>query len=193
MSSPVSSFPAEVALNPSEARQRNVASWAVTAGTTISRAAPGATSSSAMTVPTSSSAERTPTNEYRDQTRPCSADSSRKVPGPPASLRYTPTGVSPYAVRVEDLSITYRTTFERKPTLKQAIVRLGRGQRAVREVQALKHVSFDVMGHIPTYWLITRTEGCSAVCGLEPMVGLELVHCEGLWFNDRSMGLSAYV
>ena len=48
------------------------------------------------------------------------------------------------AVRVTDLSITYRSTFERKPTLKQALVRFGRGQRAVREVQALRNVSFDV-------------------------------------------------
>jgi ABC-type polysaccharide/polyol phosphate transport system ATPase subunit len=45
---------------------------------------------------------------------------------------------------VDDLSITYRTTFERKPTLKQALVRFGRGQRAVREVEAVKHVSFEV-------------------------------------------------
>jgi teichoic acid transport system ATP-binding protein len=51
---------------------------------------------------------------------------------------------SPYAVRVEDLSITYRTTFEKKPTLKQAITRLGRGQRAVKEIQALTDVTFDV-------------------------------------------------
>ena len=50
----------------------------------------------------------------------------------------------PLAVRVEDLSITYRTTFERKPTLKQALVRFGRGQRAVKEIEALKHVSFDI-------------------------------------------------
>jgi teichoic acid transport system ATP-binding protein len=48
------------------------------------------------------------------------------------------------AVRVQDLSITYRTTFERKPTLKQALVRFGRGQRAVREVEAIKNVSFEV-------------------------------------------------
>ena len=48
------------------------------------------------------------------------------------------------AVRVEDVSITYRTTFERKPTLKQALVRFGRGERAVRLVEALKHVSFEV-------------------------------------------------
>jgi teichoic acid transport system ATP-binding protein len=48
------------------------------------------------------------------------------------------------AVKVDDVSITYRTTFERKPTLKQALVRFGRGERAVREVQALKNVSFEV-------------------------------------------------
>ena len=53
-------------------------------------------------------------------------------------------GHHPLAVKVNDLSITYRTTFERKPTLKQALVRFGRGQRAVREVHALKNVSFEV-------------------------------------------------
>jgi ABC-type polysaccharide/polyol phosphate transport system ATPase subunit len=50
----------------------------------------------------------------------------------------------PLTVKVEDLHITYRTTFERLPTFKNAVVRLGRGQRAVREVHALKGVSFDV-------------------------------------------------
>jgi teichoic acid transport system ATP-binding protein len=55
-----------------------------------------------------------------------------------------PNGDLPLAVKVDDLSITYRTTFERKPTLKQALVRFGRGQRAVREVEAIKNVSFDV-------------------------------------------------
>jgi teichoic acid transport system ATP-binding protein len=59
--------------------------------------------------------------------------------GPIASA--TPPGL---AVKVDNVSITYRTTFERKPTLKQALVRFGRGQRAVREVQALKDVSFEV-------------------------------------------------
>lgn len=53
-------------------------------------------------------------------------------------------GRSEFAVKVEDLSITYRTTFERKPTLKTALVRFGRGQRAVKEVHAIKDVSFDV-------------------------------------------------
>ena len=50
----------------------------------------------------------------------------------------------PLAVRVKDLSITYRTTFEKRPTLKQALIRFGRGQRATREVEAIKNVSFDV-------------------------------------------------
>ncbi len=48
------------------------------------------------------------------------------------------------AVSVQHLSITYRTTFERVPTFKNAIVRFGRGERALVEVQALKDVSFDV-------------------------------------------------
>ncbi|MDR1826042.1 MAG: ABC transporter ATP-binding protein [Bifidobacteriaceae bacterium] len=50
----------------------------------------------------------------------------------------------PPAVVVEDLSITYRTTFEKVPTLKSAIVRLGRGEKAVREVHAIQHLSFEV-------------------------------------------------
>ncbi|MFN8156015.1 MAG: ABC transporter ATP-binding protein [Candidatus Nanopelagicales bacterium] len=47
-------------------------------------------------------------------------------------------------VSVQDVSITYRTSFEKRPTLKDAVVRLGRGQKSVREVQAVKNVSFDV-------------------------------------------------
>ena len=53
-------------------------------------------------------------------------------------------GDIPLTVKVNDLSITYRTTFERKPTLKQTLVRFGRGQRAVREIEAIKNISFDV-------------------------------------------------
>ncbi|TCN39275.1 ABC-2 type transport system ATP-binding protein/lipopolysaccharide transport system ATP-binding protein/teichoic acid transport system ATP-binding protein [Kribbella orskensis] len=48
------------------------------------------------------------------------------------------------AVKVQDVSITYRTTFERVPTFKSALVRFGRGERAVREVKAVQNVSFDV-------------------------------------------------
>ncbi|PFG69362.1 ABC-2 type transport system ATP-binding protein/teichoic acid transport system ATP-binding protein [Propionibacteriaceae bacterium ES.041] len=48
------------------------------------------------------------------------------------------------AVRVQDLRITYKTTFEKRPTLKQAVVRFGRGTRQVHTVEALKGISFDV-------------------------------------------------
>ena len=61
-----------------------------------------------------------------------------------SSLSDLPEIESPLAVRVQDLSITYRTTFERKPTLKQTLVRFGRGQRAVREVRAIRNMSFEV-------------------------------------------------
>jgi teichoic acid transport system ATP-binding protein len=59
-------------------------------------------------------------------------------------LSVSSNGELPLAVRVDDLSITYRTTFERRPTLKQALIRFGRGQRATREVEAIKNVSFEV-------------------------------------------------
>jgi ABC-type polysaccharide/polyol phosphate transport system ATPase subunit len=49
-----------------------------------------------------------------------------------------------WAVQVEHLSVTYRTTFERRPTLKKALVRLGRRERAVREIRAVRDVSFEV-------------------------------------------------
>ena len=48
------------------------------------------------------------------------------------------------AVRVDHLSITYQTTYERKPTFRQTLIRFGRGQRTVRLVEAIKNVSFDV-------------------------------------------------
>jgi ABC-type polysaccharide/polyol phosphate transport system ATPase subunit len=50
----------------------------------------------------------------------------------------------PPAIRVSNVSLSYRTTFERVPTLTTAIRRLGRRQRAVRVVEALRRVSFDV-------------------------------------------------
>ena len=48
------------------------------------------------------------------------------------------------AVSVQNVSVTYRTTFERVPTFKSAMLRFGRGERAVRLVEAIKDVSFDV-------------------------------------------------
>ncbi len=54
------------------------------------------------------------------------------------------TGRTDLAVSVQHLHITYRTTFERVPTFKNAIVRAGRGERALIEVNAVSNVSFDV-------------------------------------------------
>jgi teichoic acid transport system ATP-binding protein len=48
------------------------------------------------------------------------------------------------AIRVDDLSIVYRTSIDRRPTLQQSVKRLGRGQRGIREVQAVSRVSFQV-------------------------------------------------
>ena len=56
----------------------------------------------------------------------------------------TTTDPAEMAVQVENVSLTYRTTFERVPTFKSALVRLGRGERAVKQVEAIQNVSFEV-------------------------------------------------
>ena len=61
-----------------------------------------------------------------------------------ASTRARAAAATRPAVSVQNVSITYRTTFEKVPTLRSTIVRFGRGERAVREVEAIKNVSFDV-------------------------------------------------
>ena len=48
------------------------------------------------------------------------------------------------ALKVESLSVTYRTTFQRKPTFKGTLKRLGRRERIVREVRAVRDLSFEV-------------------------------------------------
>jgi ABC-type polysaccharide/polyol phosphate transport system ATPase subunit len=48
-------------------------------------------------------------------------------------------------IKVENLSLTYKTLVTRTPNFKEAIVHLGRGQRNVVTVDALKGVSFDVL------------------------------------------------
>jgi ABC-type polysaccharide/polyol phosphate transport system ATPase subunit len=47
-------------------------------------------------------------------------------------------------IRVEDVSVTYRTSLERAPTLRGTVLKLGRRERVIREIEALKHVSFEV-------------------------------------------------
>ena len=48
------------------------------------------------------------------------------------------------SIIVEDVSVTYKTSLDKRPTLKSTVKRLGRRERVVREVEALKHVSFHV-------------------------------------------------
>jgi ABC-type polysaccharide/polyol phosphate transport system ATPase subunit len=48
------------------------------------------------------------------------------------------------SIRVEDVSVTYRTSYDRAPTLKTTMLRLGRRERVVTEIEALKDVSFEV-------------------------------------------------
>jgi ABC-type polysaccharide/polyol phosphate transport system ATPase subunit len=49
-----------------------------------------------------------------------------------------------FSIVVHDVSVTYRTSIEGTPTLRSTIGRLGRRQRIVREVQALKDVNFRI-------------------------------------------------
>jgi ABC-type polysaccharide/polyol phosphate transport system ATPase subunit len=51
-------------------------------------------------------------------------------------------GSSAPSVVVQDVSVTYRTTFERRPTLRSFVTSLGRGEKVIREVEAVKDVSF---------------------------------------------------
>ncbi len=58
------------------------------------------------------------------------------------AVRKAPVGKP--AISVQDLDLTYRTSVEARPTLKGAIIRLGRPNRSVRVIEAIKDVSFDV-------------------------------------------------
>ena len=60
--------------------------------------------------------------------------------GPAATTRPD----APPAIRVEDVSVTYRTSLEKKPTFKSTVVRIGRRERTVREIEAVKDVSLDI-------------------------------------------------
>ena len=53
------------------------------------------------------------------------------------------------SIRADGVSVTYRTSLERAPTLRGTITRLGRRERVVREIEAVKDVSFEVPhGHV---------------------------------------------
>ena len=55
-----------------------------------------------------------------------------------------PSVSSAVSIQVEDLSVTYRTSLERKPTLRGTLLRLGRRERVIREIEAVRDVSFEV-------------------------------------------------
>jgi ABC-type polysaccharide/polyol phosphate transport system ATPase subunit len=48
------------------------------------------------------------------------------------------------AVRVEDLSVRFRTTHEKSPTLRASLVRMAKRSKSGRTIEALKSVSFEV-------------------------------------------------
>ena len=52
--------------------------------------------------------------------------------------------VSDPSVKVENVSITYRTAYEKIPTLRTTLLRLGRREKLIREIEAVKDVSFRV-------------------------------------------------
>jgi lipopolysaccharide transport system ATP-binding protein/teichoic acid transport system ATP-binding protein len=49
-----------------------------------------------------------------------------------------------FAVTVEHLGVTYRAAYERRPTLRSTLVRVGRRERVVREIKAVDDVSLEV-------------------------------------------------
>ena len=48
------------------------------------------------------------------------------------------------SVVVQDVSVTYKTTFDRRPTLRGMVRSFGRGEKVIREVKAVKDVSFEI-------------------------------------------------
>jgi ABC-type polysaccharide/polyol phosphate transport system ATPase subunit len=48
------------------------------------------------------------------------------------------------AVKVDNLSVTYRTTVMKRPTLRKTLRRMRRRKRTIREVRAIRKVSFEV-------------------------------------------------
>jgi ABC-type polysaccharide/polyol phosphate transport system ATPase subunit len=61
-----------------------------------------------------------------------------------AELAAPPAPAMDFAVKVENLVMTYRTTVLKRPTLKRTLVRLGRRKRIVRTIEAVRDVSFEV-------------------------------------------------
>ena len=91
-----------------------------------------------------SDAQSTPQSATAPPVTGATTATEETAPPPVPKDPFLITPEKPVAVSVQDVSVTYRTTFERTPTFKTAITRLGRGERAVREVKALRGVSFEI-------------------------------------------------
>ena len=48
------------------------------------------------------------------------------------------------AIRIRNVHVTFRVNFQKNPTLKNTLVNMGSRKRSVREIKALRGVSFDV-------------------------------------------------
>lgn len=67
------------------------------------------------------------------------APSSATEPATPLDPEY------PYSISVQDVHITYRAVIDpRENTIRRKVTRLGRSSRVVREIKAVRGVSFDV-------------------------------------------------
>ena len=49
-----------------------------------------------------------------------------------------------HSIVVDDVSVVYRTSYEKRPTLKATMMRLGRRERLIHEIEALRGVSLSV-------------------------------------------------
>jgi teichoic acid transport system ATP-binding protein len=64
---------------------------------------------------------------------------------PEKQAKQEPVHEPQYSVRIEDVHVTYRTALDpRANTLRHKVTRIGRREKLVHEVQALRGVSFDV-------------------------------------------------
>jgi ABC-type polysaccharide/polyol phosphate transport system ATPase subunit len=64
------------------------------------------------------------------------SDTAQDAPQAPAGR--------PPSINVEDVSVTYQTSLESRPTFKGTLLRLGRRQRVVREIKAVRDVTLEV-------------------------------------------------
>jgi teichoic acid transport system ATP-binding protein len=69
-----------------------------------------------------------------------SASESRAIEPPTAA----PASEVGHAVKVDGLSVTYRTSVDRRPTLKRMLSRRAKGTKRIKEIEALRDVSFQV-------------------------------------------------